>query len=212
MLYKLIIFMILLIIYVIYIIHTILKWTIPVWKEKQYFETYASFGMMGFIGIILLEFLYWVFTGFQTTLTIKFTAYFAFLPITSILELIALIIGWCLWIIGISFIVGSFLRLKLEGEPTDDWELTTIFVDKFPFSIVRHPMFCGASLIAISFILFFLTFLSIILGILTVIFLYLASIGEDNFDKKKFPREYDEYLKRVPRWNFILGFLKKIRN
>ena len=212
MIYNLIVFFVLLSLFIVYIIHTLLKWTIPVWKEKNYFEAHASFGMMSFIGLIILEFIYYTLTGFQTTLTSKITLYFSIYPLMSLIELIFFIIGWLFWIIGISFIVGSFLRLKREGEATDNWESTTKFVNKFPFSIVRHPMFCGASLVATAFMLFFLTYLSIILGTCVIIFLYLASKGEDRYDVEKFPKEYNEYIKLVPRWNFLLGFYRYIKN
>lgn len=211
MIYNLILFLILLSVWIAYTIHTFLTWTIPVWKEKNYFEVYASFGMISFIGIITLEIFYWMFTGFQTALTGKITAFFSNLPLTSMIESILFIIGWAFWILGLSFLVGSFLRLKREGEPTDDWESTTKFVEKFPYSIVRHPMFCGASLFTLSFMCFFLTYLSMILGPIAIIFLYFASVGEDKFDEKKFPEEYNDYMKQVPRWNFVLGFYRSIK-
>ena len=120
MIYNLILFLILIGFWIAYNVHTFVSWTIPVWKEKQYFEAYASFGMMTFIGIILLEIFYWAFTGFQTTLTNQITVYFSSFPITSIFESIAFIAGWVFWILGLMFLVGSFWRLKKEGEPTDN--------------------------------------------------------------------------------------------
>jgi protein-S-isoprenylcysteine O-methyltransferase Ste14 len=78
------------------------------------------------------------------------------------------------------------------------------------YGIIRHPAVLGGLiwLLALPIILAFelpLTVLSLLGGILSIIFLYLQTHHEEKINTKKWGDEYRQYMKEVPRFNIILG-------
>ena len=67
--------------------------------------------------------------------------------------------------------------------------------------IVRHPMYLGTALAAFALILIFQSILGIVLGIISIVLLWMAGILEDTYNIKRFGDNYRKYMKSVPRWN-----------
>jgi protein-S-isoprenylcysteine O-methyltransferase Ste14 len=88
---------------------------------------------------------------------------------------------------------------------------TTKLVDTGIYSIVRHPQYVTFILWAIAGILLFQHWIIILLGIPVVPLTYIDLIKADNNAIKKLGDDYKAYMKKVPRANFLLGIIRRIR-
>ncbi len=105
-------------------------------------------------------------------------------------------------------IPASRLRKRIGGCEAEDF--TVVLITEGPYSIVRHPTHLSALVWVIAIVFFISPWVSFsllsILGILMIILaFYLMEIQEEKFDQVKFGDEYRQYMKEVPRWNFIKG-------
>jgi protein-S-isoprenylcysteine O-methyltransferase Ste14 len=75
--------------------------------------------------------------------------------------------------------------------------------------IVRHPMYLGTALAAFALMLVFQSILSIVLGIMAIVLLWIAGTLEDTYNIERFGDSYRKYMKSVPRWNVFQGLSKK---
>jgi len=88
---------------------------------------------------------------------------------------------------------------------------TTKLVDTGIYSIVRHPQYVTFILWAIAGGLLFQHWIIILLGIPVVPLTYIDLIRADNNAIEKLGDDYKAYMKRVPRANFLLGIIRRIR-
>ena len=88
---------------------------------------------------------------------------------------------------------------------------TTQLVDTGIYSIVRHPQYVTFILWAIAGILLFQHWIVILLGIPIIPLTYIDLIRADNNAIEKLGDDYRAYMKRVPRTNFMLGIIRRIR-
>ena len=88
---------------------------------------------------------------------------------------------------------------------------TTQLVDTGIFSIVRHPQYVTFILWAIAGMLLFQSWIVILLGIPIVPLTYIDLIKADNDAIMKLGDSYKAYMQRVPRANFLLGIIRRIR-
>jgi protein-S-isoprenylcysteine O-methyltransferase Ste14 len=89
---------------------------------------------------------------------------------------------------------------------------TTKLVDTGIYSIVRHPQYLTFMLWVIAGMLLFQHWIVICLGIPVIPLMYFDLIHADKDGIKKFGDEYKRYMKKVPRANFLLGFIRLIRD
>ena len=87
---------------------------------------------------------------------------------------------------------------------------TTKLVETGIYSIVRHPQYVCFILFAIAGILLFQHWIIICLGLPVIPLIYIDLINADKYGIEKFGEEYKKYMKKVPRANFILGFIKTL--
>ena len=85
---------------------------------------------------------------------------------------------------------------------------TTKLVDTGIYSIVRHPQYITFMLWAVAGMFLFQNWIVIILGIPIIPLIYIDLLNADKDGIKKFGNEYRQYMKRVPRANFLLGVLR----
>jgi protein-S-isoprenylcysteine O-methyltransferase Ste14 len=85
---------------------------------------------------------------------------------------------------------------------------TTKLVDTGIYSIVRHPQYITFILFAIAGMLLFQHWIVIFLGIPVIPLLYIDLVRADNQLIKKFGKDYEKYMKKVPRANFVLGLFR----
>jgi len=88
---------------------------------------------------------------------------------------------------------------------------TTELVDTGIYSIVRHPQFVTFILWAIAGVLLFQHWIVIILGIPIMPLTYIDLVRADKDAIDKFGDDYEAYMKRVPRANFLLGIIRLLQ-
>jgi len=120
--------------------------------------------------------------------------------------------GW--FILMLSGLFGwlpiyTFRRLgRVEGR---GYMRTSVLVDRGVFGIVRHPQYLAGVLMAIALPLITWHWLVVVLGLIAVPIYYLNTYDGEEACIKKFGDEYLDYMKRVPRLNFLLGLWRMIR-
>lgn len=88
---------------------------------------------------------------------------------------------------------------------------TTKLVDTGIYSVVRHPQYVTFILFAISGVLLFQHWIVILLGVPIIPLTYIDLIKADKDAIEKFGDDYEVYMKKVPRANFLLGLLRLLR-
>ena len=88
---------------------------------------------------------------------------------------------------------------------------TTKLVDTGIYSIVRHPQYMTFMLWAVAGIFLFQHWIVIILGIPIIPLTYIDLLNADKDGIKKFGEEYKQYMKKVPRANFLLGVIRILK-
>ena len=89
---------------------------------------------------------------------------------------------------------------------------TTQLVDTGIYSIVRHPQYVTFILWSIAGMLLFQHWIVILLGIPIFPLTYVDLVRADEEATKKFGDDYEIYMKKVPRANFLLGIIRKLTN
>ena len=88
---------------------------------------------------------------------------------------------------------------------------TTKLVDTGIYSIVRHPQYITFMLWAVAGLFLFQHWIVIILGIPIIPLTYIDLLNADKDGIKKFGEAYKQYMKKVPRANFFIRIIRKIR-
>ena len=78
------------------------------------------------------------------------------------------------------------------------------------YNRIRHPQYLGGAVIMFSLILFTQHWLVTVFGVPAMIILYINTRQADTGLIDKFGEDYIEYMRLVPRWNIILGILRKL--
>lgn len=115
------------------------------------------------------------------------------------------IFGFILFVPAAFFVGFGFVNLKSKGKPPSGWEDTTGMIESGVYHIVRHPLYLGSALWAVGVISLIQSLPTTVLGIVAGFCFWMASKKEDEFDIKKFGDGYREYMRKVPRWNFLRG-------
>ena len=88
---------------------------------------------------------------------------------------------------------------------------TTKLVDTGIYSIVRHPQYVTFILWALSGMLLFQHWIAILLGSPVIPLTYIDLIRADKACIERFGDDYKDYMKKVPRANFLLGIIRRFR-
>ncbi len=120
------------------------------------------------------------------------------------------IIAWIGWgLFALFLFIGALPRpaFKKYGgvEGNKGYIRTTKLVDKGIFAIIRHPYWLSWILLSASFTLMSQHLVMILLGIPAWIVIYCETYLLDRDLVKKFGKDYEVYIKKVPRMNLILG-------
>ncbi|MCW4015038.1 MAG: isoprenylcysteine carboxylmethyltransferase family protein [Candidatus Bathyarchaeota archaeon] len=89
---------------------------------------------------------------------------------------------------------------------------TTQVVETGIYSIVRHPQYVTFMLWAIAGMLLFQHWIVVLLGVPIFPLTYLDLFTADKDAIEKFGDAYKSYMKKVPRANFLLGIIRKIKD
>jgi protein-S-isoprenylcysteine O-methyltransferase Ste14 len=88
---------------------------------------------------------------------------------------------------------------------------TTQIVETGIYSIVRHPQYVTFILWAIAGMLLFQHWIVVFLGVPIFPLTYIDLIKADKDAIKQFGDDYKSYMKKVPRANFLLGIIRKVK-
>lgn len=165
-------------------------WLIPVARKHLTHEIYMSCGLGIYFSLIVLG------------------------SIWKSVDIFPLLhIGYAVIVLGIAFIIPSFISLKHKGKPESGWEHTTLLIKSGVYGIVRHPFCLGCTIAMIGIMLVILSIPSTILGLVAIFCFWMTSKKEDTFNIEKFGDEYRDYMKKVPMWNvFRRFFLRREEN
>ncbi len=88
---------------------------------------------------------------------------------------------------------------------------TTRLVDSGIYGVIRHPQYFAGILISVSMMLISQHWTSIAAGAIVIPVWYLECCNADQRLISKFGDEYRDYMRRVPRVNFVLGLIRAAR-
>lgn len=136
-----------------------------------------------------------------------------FLSDVSQIEGLAYVGGGLYAASGIVFGMLPVMEFRKKGGVTNgrSYIQTTTLVDTGIYSIVRHPQYVTFFLWAFAGMLLFQHWSVIVLGIPVIPLTYFDLFRADKDAIEKFGDEYEAYMKRVPRANFVLGVLRLLR-
>jgi protein-S-isoprenylcysteine O-methyltransferase Ste14 len=120
-------------------------------------------------------------------------------------------LGWL--VIFISGIFGwlPIFTFRSRGEVQGrSYVDTTVLVDSGVYSIVRHPQYLAGLLICFALLLITWHWLVILLGVASLGMYWWSALVEEEQNLNKFGESYLDYMRRVPRFNFILGLVRSV--
>jgi len=122
-------------------------------------------------------------------------------------------IGWILLLFGIVIILlaGGEFRRRGGAPEGESIVQTKVLVDSGVYGVIRHPQYLGFILIVFSMVLISQHWLSLISAFAGCALFYFDIRREEQNSIKKFGVEYNLYMQKVPRLNFILGIVRRLR-
>jgi protein-S-isoprenylcysteine O-methyltransferase Ste14/NAD-dependent dihydropyrimidine dehydrogenase PreA subunit len=121
-------------------------------------------------------------------------------------------VGWMALIAGLVFFFSIAVYFPKKGKPGKGKGKglmdTTVVVDSGTYSIVRHPQILGCMLLMSASILISQHWLSAVIGIPIIVWLYTELPKEEKALILKFGDDYKRYMQKVPRTNFMLGVIR----
>jgi protein-S-isoprenylcysteine O-methyltransferase Ste14 len=122
--------------------------------------------------------------------------------------------GWiCLWVSAI-FGMLPVITFRRKGGVAEgeSYMKTTVLVDTGIYAIVRHPQGGTAwLLINLGVMLIAQHWSSVVLGLVSLVLVYVDTFKADRYCIEKFGDEYKRYMGRVPRVNFVVGIIRLVR-
>jgi protein-S-isoprenylcysteine O-methyltransferase Ste14 len=109
------------------------------------------------------------------------------------------------------FIFGPFyLLMKHGGRDGQTYMQARIVVDRGLYAITRHPQYLGYILLGCGFALLSQHWVAVLLGAVGATFFYRQAVMEERYCLALFGEPYAQYLRQVPRFNFILGIVRRL--
>ncbi len=108
------------------------------------------------------------------------------------------------------FIFTPFVLLSRYGRGEDGktYMQTRALVDQGLYSITRHPQYLGYIFLACGFALLSQHLVIVLLAAVGTMFFHNQAVREERYCLAQLGEPYEQYLQRVPRFNFILGILR----
>lgn len=113
-------------------------------------------------------------------------------------------VGWIVWTAGMILVGLSYYYIYIRK--------TKVLIKHGIYKVIRHPLYLGWILsVFITTILLYPHWIFITTGIPGIVAIYLISIEEERSNIKQFGSSYKSYMKKVPRMNLILGFIRILK-
>ena len=122
--------------------------------------------------------------------------------------------GWICWWTGAIFGVLPIITFRRKGGVAkgESYMKTTVLVNTGIYAIVRHPQGGTAwLLINLAAMLIAQHWTSVVLGLASLVLVYADTFKADQYCIEKFGDEYERYMERVPRVNFVAGIIRLLR-
>ena len=123
-----------------------------------------------------------------------------------------LYLGWT--VLAAALLMGMSARRTSEehggSEEEARWPGTSL-ADSGIYGVVRHPIYLSFTLVILALMLISQHWLSVILGLPWMAYLYLSMLSEERINLQRYGDAYRAYLEQVPRLNFIVGGLRHWR-
>jgi protein-S-isoprenylcysteine O-methyltransferase Ste14 len=118
--------------------------------------------------------------------------------------------GWV--VLAVSAIFGwlpIFTLRKRGGVPKGkSYVHTTVLVESGVYAVVRHPQFLAGILLNLALILIAQNWIIAVIGVSAAVLGYLDALKADEGLIVKFGDVYKDYMRRVPRMNFLAGLVR----
>ncbi len=125
------------------------------------------------------------------------------------------IIGWVTLVGGMVLVMAPIIMFPRRGgvKKGESFVETTKLVDTGIYAFVRHPQYTGGIFaIFLTTLLWYPHWLFGVLGVAGTVVIYLGCREEDKLLVKKFGKDYESYMKRVPQMNFFLGIMRLMKS
>ena len=122
-------------------------------------------------------------------------------------------VGVFLLVLAGVFIFTPFFLLVKNGRIKDGktYMQTRVVVDQGLYSIARHPQYLGYIFLACGFALLSQHWVVVLLAAVGVMFFYYQAVREERYCLAQLGEPYERYLRRVPRFNLVLGIMRLLR-
>jgi protein-S-isoprenylcysteine O-methyltransferase Ste14 len=112
--------------------------------------------------------------------------------------------------LAVPFAAIPFLHLAKFGKPkpADAFYVTTRVADRGVYAMVRHPQYLGYMFLVVGFAGLDPHPVALAVAGAAVAFFYLQCVLEERFCREVFGEDYNHYVMRVPRVNFLLGLYR----
>jgi len=122
-------------------------------------------------------------------------------------------VGWIT--MAVSAIFGwlpIFAFRKEGGVPKGrSYIQTTVLVDNGVYAVVRHPQFLAGMLLSLALVLITQHWLIATIGVAAMVLNYLVALKADQELIEKFGEDYERYMQKVPRMNFLAGIMRLLQ-
>jgi protein-S-isoprenylcysteine O-methyltransferase Ste14 len=120
--------------------------------------------------------------------------------------------GLVLLALSAPLIVGPFVLLHRHGQSQDGraYMQTRAVVDRGLYGVIRHPQYLGYMLLACGFALLSQHWLAVLLAAASVTSFYGQAAREEAYCLAQWGEAYARYLRRVPRFNALLGMARLV--
>ena len=112
-------------------------------------------------------------------------------------------LAWILFGFGFVLIVLSIATLVRDrGAGLIEWGI---------YGIVRHPMYLGAMVLFLSWILFLPHWIIVLISSLNIAIVYWSILQGEHQNISKFGDTYVRYMETVPRINLLAGLIRRLQ-
>ena len=122
-----------------------------------------------------------------------------------------LYLGLVILVLGITFVIWTSLSRRKGCILAEKSISKENLVKSGPYAFVRHPEFLGHILIVSGLVLISQLWISLFVGVILIVLLYIAMLDEEKKNIEKFGAAYEDYMKKVPRINLLAGIIRQMR-
>jgi len=121
---------------------------------------------------------------------------------------VLLYIGWGVLVVGTAFLISASNSRKKGNVSKEGGTGRTVLVESGLYAFVRNPEFLGHLLIILALVFLAQKWFSVVTCAAMIALFWIEIALEEKRDVEKFGDEYEDYMRRVPRINLLVGILR----